>query len=91
LIAGRRARQADRVEQPSAFVEGGRGVQVGVGVDGEGDEPVGVWHAEIGHRSSPSHCEATVTRTRRDGGQHCDEAFKPGCYQVTAAQPMGVE
>ena len=34
------------------------------------------------------HCEATVTRTRRDGGQHCDEASTPGFYQVTAARPV---
>ncbi|MDQ3524436.1 MAG: hypothetical protein M3451_05205, partial [Chloroflexota bacterium] len=38
--------------------------------------------------SSPSHCEATVTHTRRDGGQHCDEAFTPGFHQVTAARPV---
>jgi len=61
---------------------------VEVGIDAEGDELVGVCHAEIGHRSSPSHCEATVTRTRRDGGQHCDEAVTPGFYQVTAARPV---
>lgn len=63
-------------------------MDVGMGIHAEGDEQIGVWHAEIGHRSSPSHCEATVTRTRRDGGQHCDEASTPGFYQVTAARPV---
>ncbi len=53
LIAARGAGQADAVEQNTAFVERGGHVAVEMGVDAEGDEPVGVWHAEIGHRSSP--------------------------------------
>ncbi len=87
LEAGQARGDGGAVHQAAAFVEGGHGVHLGVGVDPEGDESIWVCHAGRGHPISLALC-ATVTRIRRGGGQHCDEAFKPGFYQVTAAQPM---